>query len=316
MTLRYLAKRLGHILITLLLVAVAVFVITQVLPGNAAVMILGEFATPEALKAVELQLGLDRPVHAQFFSWLGRIVLGDWGTSMRMYQPILPAVAIAFGRSMLLALLTLVTVTLIAIPLGVLAAVRRGGAIDLGLSFVSYMGVSLPEFVTATLLVVLLARPELGWFPTGGYVPLTENFWSGLRHLILPVGVLSFILVAHISRQTRSEMVDVLQTEYVRTAVLKGLPRHIVILKHALRNALLPTITVIALDVGYLVGGILVVEQIFAFPGLGRLMIFAIQNRDLPLIQGAALFIAATYAFANLAADLFYALLDRRVQYA
>jgi peptide/nickel transport system permease protein len=235
---------------------------------------------------------------------------------MSIHQPVLPAVAIAFSRSLLLALFTLAAVILIAIPLGVLAAVRRGSSIDLGVSFISYLGVSLPEFVTATLLLVLFARPELGWFPAGGYVPLTENLLLGLRHLILPVGSLAFILVAHISRQTRSEMVDVLQAEYVRTAVLKGLPRRVVLFRHALRNALIPTVTVIALDVGYLVGGILVVEQIFAFPGLGRLLIFAIQNRDLPLIQGAALIMATTYAFSNLIADLLIAWLDRRVQYA
>jgi len=316
MSLRYLIKRLGYILLTLVLASMVVFFITQVLPGNAAVMILGEYATPDALKAIEQQLGLDRPVYVQFFSWFGNILTGDWGTCMSIHQPVLPAVAIAFSRSLLLALFTLAAVILIAIPLGVLAAVRRGSSIDLGVSFISYLGVSLPEFVTATLLLVLFARPELGWFPAGGYVPLTENLLLGLRHLILPVGSLAFILVAHISRQTRSEMVDVLQAEYVRTAVLKGLPRRVVLFRHALRNALIPTVTVIALDVGYLVGGILVVEQIFAFPGLGRLLIFAIQNRDLPLIQGAALIMATTYAFSNLIADLLIAWLDRRVQYA
>ncbi len=316
MSLDYLLKRLGYIALTLLLVAVIVFFVTQVLPGNAAVMILGEFATPEALAAVSRDLGLDRPVIVQFGTWLGGVLSGDWGRSMRMSQPVLSLVGIAFGRSMLLAALALLAVSAIAIPLGVVAALRRGKPADYLVGAVSYLGVSLPEFVTATGLLVLLARPELGWFPAGGYQPLTEDFLDGLRHLVLPVATLAIILVAHISRQMRSEMIDVLQTDYVRTAVLKGLPRRVVVLRHAMRNAMIPTITVIALDVGYLIGGIIVVEEVFAFPGLGRLLIFAIQNRDLPLIQGAALAMAATYTFANLAADLVYAWLDRRIQYA
>lgn len=316
MSLEYLLKRLGYIVLTLLLVAIVVFFVTQVLPGNAAVMILGEFATPEALAAVARDLGLDRPVIVQFGAWLGGVLEGDWGRSMRMSQPVLSLVLTAFGRSLLLAALALVAVSAVAIPLGVLAALRRGKPADFLVGAISYLGVSLPEFVTATGLLVLLARPELGWFPAGGFRPLGEDLFDGLRHLVLPVATLAIILVAHISRQMRSEMIDVLQTDYVRTAVLKGLPRRVVILRHALRNAMIPTITVIALDVGYLIGGIIVVEEVFAFPGLGRLLIFAIQNRDLPLIQGAALAMAATYAFANLAADLIYAWLDRRIQYA
>jgi peptide/nickel transport system permease protein len=279
-------------------------------------MILGEFATPDALAAVSRELGLDRPVAVQFATWLGGVLEGDWGRSMRMSQPVLSLVGTAFARSMLLAGCALLLVTAIAIPLGVVAALRRGKASDVAVGIISYLGVSLPEFVTATLLIVLLAGPDLGWFPAGGYRPLGEDLLDGLRHLVLPVATLAIILVAHISRQMRSELIDVLQTDYVRTAELKGLPRRVVLLRHALRNAMIPTVTVIALDVGYLVGGIIVVEEVFAFPGIGRLLIFAIQNRDLPLIQGAALAMAATYALANLAADLIYAWLDRRIQYA
>jgi peptide/nickel transport system permease protein len=315
MTLGYLGKRFGYILLTLFVVAVTVFAITQVLPGNAAVMILGEFATADALRAVERQLGLDRPLLVQFWSWLGNFVTGDWGTAMTMGRPVRPLILNALGHSLLLAVPTLILVTLIAIPLGVAAAVRRGKPRDTIISVFSYLGVSLPEFVTGTLLLVLLARPELGWFPAGGFEPLSAGWWPALSHLVLPVLTLTVILMAHISRQTRSEMVDVLQTDYIRTATLKGLPRRAVLYRHALRNALLPTITVIALDVGYLIGGILVVEEVFAFPGLGRQLIFAIQNRDLPLIQAGVLTIAVVYALANFVADLLYAYLDRRIQY-
>jgi peptide/nickel transport system permease protein len=315
MSLRYLTRRLGLALVTLFVVSVVVFGVTQVLPGNAAVMILGEFATEEQLSHLERQLGLDRPTYAQYAGWLGGILSGQWGISLRTGQPVSSLVLQALGRSLLLALPTLLVVSLVAIPLGAAAALRRGSRLDLSLGVISYLGVSVPEFVTGTIFLVLLARPELGWFPAGGYQPFTHDALEAMRYLVLPVATLAVVLMAHISRQTRSEMVDVLQTEYVRTAVIKGLPRRVILIKHALRNALLPTITVIALDVGYLIGGILVVEEVFAYPGLGRLLVFAIQNRDLPLIQAGALLMATVYAAANLAADLLYAYLNPRILY-
>ncbi len=315
MRLSYLLKRLGYIVVVLLVVSFVVFAITQLLPGNAAQMILGEYALPEQLKALELEFGLNDSWYVQYWRWFAGIVTGDWGTSMIMTRPVLGLVFDALSRSMILAGLSLVLVTVVAVPLGVLAAARRGRAADAGISLISYIGVSLPEFVTATLLLVFLARPEVGLFPAGGYTPPSEDFGRFASHLVLPILTLMIILMAHISRQTRSEMVDVLQSDYVRTATLKGLPRRVVLVKHALRNALLPTITVIALDVGYLIGGILVVEEVFAYPGLGRLLIFAMQNRDLPVIQAGVLVMATTYTLANLIADLLYAYLDRRIQY-
>jgi peptide/nickel transport system permease protein len=222
----------------------------------------------------------------------------------------------ALGRSLLLALLSIGLMLVIAIPLGILAALRRGGATDLGVSLVSYVGVSLPEFVTATLVLITLANPAFGLFPATGYVPLGENFWRGVHHLVLPVLTVSIILIAHVMRMVRSELVDVLHTDYVRAARLKGLSPRRVLFRHALRNALLPTITIVALDVGYLLGGIIVVEEIFAFPGIGRELIVAINARDLPAIQAGALIMAATYALSNFMADLAYAALDKRIQYA
>lgn len=315
MRLDYLFKRLGFIALILLVVSFVVFAVTQILPGNAAQMILGEYALPEQLAALERQLGLNTPWYQQYGQWLAGLVTGDWGTSMRMGRPVLPLVLDALGRSMILAGLALSVVIIVAIPMGVIAAARRGKTSDGIISVLSYIGVSLPEFVTATLLLVFLARPEIGLFPAGGYTPPDENFTKFLSHLFLPTATLLLILMAHVSRQTRSEMIDALQQDYVRTATLKGLPRRVVLVRHALRNALLPTITVIALDVGYLIGGIIVVEEVFAYPGLGRLLIFAVQNRDLPLIQAGTLVMAATYAIANLIADLLYAALDRRIQY-
>lgn len=316
MSLSYLVKRIGFILFTLLAVSVIVFGITQVLPGDAAQMMLGENATDDALAAVRDRLGLDRPIWLQYWDWLSATLGGDFGISLRTGLPVSEMMLPALQRSLLLALLAILLMLVLAVPMGIIAALRRGKPTDVVIGLGSYVGVSMPEFVTATVVLLLLANPVLGLFPATGYVPLTEDFWEGLHHLALPVLTVSVILIAHVSRMVRSEMIDVLHTDYVRAARMKGLTRRRVILRHALPNALLPAITIVALDVGYLLGGIIVVEEIFAFPGIGRQLIVAIQNRDLPAIQAGALIMAATYAIVNFLADLAYAALDRRIQYA
>ncbi len=310
----YALKRCGLIVYTLLVVSLIVFAITQVLPADAATMLLGENATAEALAAVRDRLGLEAPVWQQYLRWLGGVVQGDFGTSLRTGLPVAPLMLEALGRSLLLALFSILLMLAIAVPLGIVAAVRRGRIADLVVSVLSYVGVSLPEFVTATLFVLVLAD-WLQWLPASGYVPLTDNVWRSLQHWTLPVITVSVILVAHVSRMVRSELVDVLHSDYIRAARLKGMPPRIVLLRHGLRNALLPTITIVALDVGYLLGGVIVVEEIFAIPGIGRQLIVAIQARDLPAIQAGALIMAATYSLANFAADLAYAWLDKRIQY-
>lgn len=312
----YLARRLAAVIVVLFIVSLTVFAITMILPGNAAVMILGEYATTDQIRALELELGLNRPWHQQYFAWIGKILTGDWGMSMRLSVPVASVIGEAFWRSAALAATALVTVTLIAIPMGVIAALKRGTIGDLAISIFAYLGTAVPEFVTATLLLVFLAAPERGWFPAGGYVPLTENPALFFYHMILPAATLSLILTAHIARQVRSEMSEVLASDYVRAARLKGLPEGQVVRRHALRNALAPAVAVISLDVGYLLGGIIVVEEVFAWPGLGRTMIYALQNRDLPVIQAVTLVLASVYALSNLVADLVIAALDPRVRYA
>jgi peptide/nickel transport system permease protein len=310
----YVLKRIALIVYTLFVVSLIVFAITQILPADAAVMLLGENATQEALAAVRERLGLDAPLWQQYLNWLGSVVRGDFGVSMRTGQAVGPALFEALGRSLLLALFSILLMLALALPLGIIAAIRRGRTADLFVSVISYVGVSLPEFVTATLLVLVLAD-WLQWLPATGYVPLTENLGRGLLHLILPVLTVSLILIAHVSRMVRSELVDVLHTDYIRAARLKGLSNRTVLFKHGLRNALLPTITIVALDIGYLLGGVIVVEEIFALPGIGRQLIVAIQSRDLPSVQAGALIMATTYAIANFLADIGYAWLDRRIQY-
>jgi peptide/nickel transport system permease protein len=310
----YILKRLMMIVYTLFIVSLIVFAITQVLPGDAAVIMLGENATKEALDALREQMGLNAPVWVQYGRWLGGVLQGNFGISLRTGQAVAPVMLEALSRSLLLAVLSIALMLILAIPLGIIAAVRRGRIADMLVSLASYAGVSLPEFVTATL-AVLIVGDWLKWLPPTGYVPLTENFVGGILHLILPVCVISIILIAHVSRMVRSELVDVLHTDYVRAARIKGLSGMTVLFRHALRNALLPTITVVALDVGYLLGGVIVVEEIFAIPGIGRALIVAIQTRDLPSIQAGVLIMAATYSVVNFAADILYAWLDKRIQY-
>ena len=314
MSASWLLHRCLFVVYTLFLVSVVVFAITQALPADAAVTLLGENATPEALAAVREKLGLGDPMLLQYWHWLSHLLQGDFGTSMRTGQAVGPALFLALSRSLLLAACAILLMLVVAVPLGIIAALRRGGPVDLLAGLVSYLGVSLPEFVTGTLLLVLMAD-RLQWLPATGYVPLTDNFFDGLRHLVLPALTVSFILVAHVSRMVRSEMIDVMHSDYVRAARLRGLSKGAVLFRHALRNALLPVITIAALDIGYVLGGIIVVEEIFALPGIGRALIVAIEARDLPAIQAAALIMAGTYAVVNFAADIAYALIDKRIRY-
>lgn len=312
----YFIRRLFAVVLVLAIVTFAVFAITTVLPGNAAIMILGEYATPEAVAALERQLRLDQPWHVQYLTWISGIAHGDFGMSLRLSLPVTQVVGEAFVNSAVLAATALVTVTVIAIPLGALAAIKRGTAIDLALGLFSYLGTSLPEFVTATLLLVFLAAPNTGPFPAGGYVAPWESLAGFGAHVALPAATLGLILMAHIARQVRSEMSEVLSSDYIRAARLKGLSERRVIRRHALPNSMAPAVAVISLDIGYLLGGIIVVEEIFAWPGLGRLLIYALENRDLPVIQAVTLLLATVYALSNLLSDIVIALLDPRVRYA
>ncbi len=311
----YVARRTLSITLVLVLISLIVFVAIHVLPGSAATLILGEYATPESLRALEREMGLDRPFAVQYAAWMGGVMTGDWGYSLAMKQPVTAIVGLRLRNSALLAGFALLAVVLIATPLGTLAALRRGRWLDLAILTGSYIGISVPEFVTGMILILVLAGPSLHLFPTSDYAPLAAGFRTWLSHLVLPALTLTLVLLAHVVRQTRSGLVEVLQSAYVRTARLKGATERRIVGRHALRNGLLPAVTVIALDLGYLMGGIVVVEEVFAYPGMGRLILYAIQNRDVPLLQVSILIVAATYTFANFAADLTYAWLDPRIRY-
>ena len=311
----YVLQRLASIVAVLVLISIIIFVAIHVLPGSAATLILGEYATPAALKTLEQEMGLDRPLVVQYGAWVRDVLTGRWGESLAMKQPVASVVALRLKNSVTLAVAALVIVACIAIPLGTVAALSRGSLLDLAIVTATYVGISVPEFVTGMALLLILAGPSVGWFPTGGYAELSAGVLTWARHLVLPAVTLTIVLMAHVVRQTRSGLADVLSSPYIRTARLKGASERRVVMRHALRNGLVPTITVLALDLGYLMGGIVVVEEVFAYPGMGRLIIYAVQNRDVPLLQMCVLIIASVYTLANFGADLLYAWLDPRICY-
>ena len=310
----YALKRLGYVAVILAVMSVLIFWATQVMPGDVAQMIVGQFATDEQVRAVRARLRLDDPIHVQYLRWAGALLQGDLGLSMMMDRPIGPLIGEAILRSAVLAGISLVLVAVVGIWLGVFTAVRKGSKADHAVSVAMYFFISVPEFFWA-IVVILLFAGYLGWLPATGYAPLSDGFWTWLQHIILPVATLVTGLVAHIARLTRSSMIETLQSQYVTAARAKGLPESIVIRRHALRNALVPTITVLAIDVGLLMGGIVVVETVFSYPGLGRMLIFAIEQKDIPMVQAGILTITAVYALANLAADLAYAFFNPRIRY-
>jgi peptide/nickel transport system permease protein len=310
----YVIRRLLLVLVVLGAVSVLVFAITAILPGNVAHLILGSFASPEQIEALELKLGLNDPLAVQYWRWASRFVTGDFGNSMLMDRPIAPILGAAMARSLTLAFAAFVTIAVVGVALGVIAGLRHNRPLDHVVSVSTYLGIAVPEFFWA-IVVILIFASYLGWLPATGYEPLEAGFRAWFEHLIAPAMTLVFAHLAHVSRLTRSSMIEVLQTPYVMAARAKGLPERVVVIRHALRNALLPTITVLALDVGRLIGGIVVVETVFAYPGLGRLLVFSIQQRDIPMLQAVILVVAAVYALANLAADLLYAWFDPKIRY-
>ena len=311
----YTIRRLLLVLIVLAAVSLLVFAITAILPGNVANLILGQFAAPAEVKALELKYGLNDPLLVQYWRWAWKFVGGDFGQSVLQSRPVAPLVAEALQRSLVLTLVSFFFIATIGVSLGVIAALYHGRPLDHGISVLTYLGIAVPEFFWS-IVVILVFAAWLGWLPASGYEPIaTVGFWEWAKHIIAPVMTLVFGHLAHVSRLTRSSMIEVLQSPYVLAARAKGLPERTVVVGHALRNALLPTITVLALDIGRLMGGIVVIETVFAYPGLGRLLVFSIQNRDIPTLQASILIVAAVYALANLGADLLYAFLNPKIRY-
>lgn len=310
---RYIARRLLFLLLTLLLTSMIIFVVTQWLPGDVARVILGREASEPALAALRAELGLDQPLPLQYLSWLGRFLTGDWGTSYSTGLPVRALVLERAGNSMMLAGLTLLIAVPLALFLGVVAGLKVDKPLDATISIGSLAVVGLPEFVTGLILIEVLAL-RLHWFPANSSIRPGTGFFEALPQLVLPALTATFVLLAYVTRLTRAGVVEEMRQGYVRTATLKGLPRRTVVSRHVLRNALLPTITVLAISFGWLIGGLIVIENVFNYPGLGRLMTFAIDRRDLPVMQAITMITVLAFALANLGADLLYAGLNPRIR--
>ena len=311
----FLLQRLVGLLGVLLGMSVLIFGIIHVLPGNVAYSILGEFATPAAVAQLEAKLGLNDPLPVQYWRWLDAMLHGDLGMSIVMNRPAASLIGEALGRSALLAGLAFGLIAAGGISLGLYAATHRGRASDKVLTLAQFVLIAVPEFFWAILAVLVFAS-WLNLLPATGYAPFHAGVADWAAHLVLPVLVLSFGLVAHVSRLTRSSMLEVLDSRFVLAARARGLPERRVLWRHALPNALLPAITVLAIDAGLLIGGIVVVETVFAYPGLGRLLVYAIERHDLPLLQVGMMVVTAIYALANFVAELLYAMLNPRIRVA
>jgi peptide/nickel transport system permease protein len=310
----YILRRLGLILLTLLISSALIFIVTHILPGDVARSILGRFATPEALANLRAKLGLERPLAVQYGSWLVGYLQGDWGVSLSTGEPVFALVAARLRNSAMLALVAFLMYVPLGILLGLFSALRRGRIADQVISITSLAFIGLPEFVTGVVLIALFAL-RLNWLPSSSAIAPDSGFIAALPRLILPGVTVSLVSLAYITRMTRSSTTQVLGTDYVRSAYLRGLHPARVLFMHVLRNSLLPTVTVIAVGIGWLIGGLIVTESLFSYPGLGRLLLFAIQRRDLPLLQAITLLLVAVFSLSNLLADFLYAVLNPRIRY-
>ncbi len=316
--LRYIARRLVAVIPTLIGVSVLVFVAIRLVPGDAIVTMLGTEAgmlTEKQRAALEAYFGLDKPATVQYVTWMGDVLQGDLGFSIRHGKPVLDLILERFPVTLELALVSLVIALTIGISLGTMSAVLHNSFIDLFGRLFALVGLAAPNFLIATLLIYVLSV-YFGILPnTGDYVELTEDPAKNLQQIVFPAMTLGFSFSASVMRTTRSAMLEVLGEDYIRTARAKGLRSRTVITRHALRNALIPVVTLTGVELGYLLGGAVIIEQIFALPGLGRLALNAISQRDYALIQGATLFIAVNFVMINLVVDLIYAVVDPRISY-
>ncbi|TAN55014.1 MAG: ABC transporter permease [Betaproteobacteria bacterium] len=310
----FLARRLLATIPVLLIVAVLVFLMLRLTPGDPAAILAGDAANTEQIAQIRAGLGLDRPIVVQFGIWAGKLLGGDLGESFYYKQPVTALIAQRIEPTLSLAALTIVIAVLVSVPLGVLAAWRFGSWFDRVLMGFSVMGFSVPVFVLAYILIWLVSL-KLGWLPVQGYQRLADGFWPYLRHLLLPSITLSIVYVALIARVTRASVLESLGEDYIRTARAKGLPELRVLVRHALANAAVPIVTVIGIGIALLIGGVVVTESVYAIPGLGRLTVDAVLARDFPTIQGLILFFSVVYVLINLLVDLSYVFLDPRIRY-
>jgi peptide/nickel transport system permease protein len=310
---RFLARRVLYSLVVLLGVLVVVFALVHLVPGDPVRIALGTRYTPEAYEALRSASGLDRPLITQFVSYLGSAVTGDLGVSFRNGDPVTVTLLERLPATVSLGLVGIVIALLIALPAGIWSGLREGKVSDAIVRVSSQFGVSVPDFWLGILLIALFAS-TLGWLPTSGYRPLFEDPAGWLRHIVLPGLTVGLVAAAILTRYVRSAVLEVAATGYVRTARSKGLPPRVVTSRHIVRNALVPVLTITGIQLATILGGVIVVEVVFAWPGLGRLVYNAVAARDYPLVQGAVLLIAVLFLLINLIVDALYAVVDPRIR--
>jgi peptide/nickel transport system permease protein len=312
--LAYVIRRLLSTVVVMAIVGIFVFLLLHLSPGDPAAIIAGDNATSEQIDGIRSKLGLDDPLPIQFLRWVGHIAQGDLGVSIFSNEPVLKLVRQRLEPTVSLALTTLFVAVTLAVTFGVLAAWKAGTWVDRLLMVISVMGFSVPVFVVGYLLIYLFAI-ELRWLPVQGYTPIAEGIGPWARNLVLPSVALGLAYVALIARITRASMLDVLSEDYIRTAKAKGVATKSMLLKHALKNAGVPIITIIGIGVALLISGVVITETVFNIPGIGRLVVDAISKRDYPIIQGVILIFSGVYVLVNLAVDLTYTLIDPRIRY-
>ena len=309
----FLTRRLATIVPTLLFVSMLVFGLQQLLPGDAALVLAGEDHDPSVVAYLRAKMHLDEPLPVRYVYWLGGVLRGDLGESMRMQKPVTALIAEKLPVTIQLASMAIVIALAIGIPAGIVSAVYKGTAWDYAANAVALWGLSTPNFWLGIMLILLFSV-SLGWLPASGYVSPFEDLRANLASLIMPAFVLGNAIAAVLMRHTRSAMLQVLSSDYVRTARAKGLDERVVVLHHALRNALVPIITLGALEFGTLLSGAVLTEQVFTIPGFGKLIVDAVFNRDYAVVQGVVLFTATAYIALNLAADVAYFLVNPRMR--
>ncbi|MFN8523230.1 MAG: ABC transporter permease [Chloroflexota bacterium] len=318
---RYLIRRLLAAIPVMLIVATAVFLLLFLTPGDPAAVILGPDARPEQVKELRQRLGLEDPVYVQLFRWFGRLAQGDLGQSLFLNQPVSTAISQRAEPTIVLTSLALLVALSIGMPLGIISALRRGRWQDSGAMLIAIGGVSMPTFWLGLNLIFLFGV-LLAWLPVAGYQPIMEPLLQGefakvgesLRYMVMPAITLGLAQAALLARVTRSTMLETLSEDYVRTARAKGLAERLVVLSHALRNAMIPLLTIIGLIFAALMGGAVITEQVFNIPGVGRLLVQAVARRDYPIVQGVVMVVAGMYVLINLCVDLLYGALDPRIR--
>ncbi len=307
-------RRLLSALPTLFIVTIMVFVMVRVLPGNPARLLLGEESTPALVAALTKELGLDQPLPVQYLTWIGGVVRGDLGRSLRDNTSITALILEKLPTTLELAFLAMLLALLIALPAGVFTASRRGGFADGAVTVLALSGISLPNFFLGILLIYFFSV-RLGWIPPSGYVTPGENLWQNLRLMLMPAFTLALGTAGALTRFLRGSMLEVLGQDYVRTAKAKGVPDSGVLYRHALRNAMIPVLTIFGLQLGALLGGAVISEQIFSIPGFGRLIVDAVFTRDFPVVQGIVLVSASAIFLVSFLVDMLYASVDPRIRY-